>query len=437
MERDDKQVAERPRGRPGRTRLVRSLWAAGLALALVALGVAVGVWGERVSSGSSTTRKMAAGGAAPGAMPMPPASGSAAAPAADPPAEVEIELTGDALARAGIKTTTVNAVESSASVRVPGTVMANAYREVKITPIVGGIVRAVPVALGDSVRRGAPVITLFSAELADAQTKYLSMAAMLEADHRKLDRTRQLVEIGAASRQELEDVTATDASHATEVESARQRLLQIGLTPEQVQALKSPSQIVSTVIVPAPIDGVITGRTVNLGQVVSMGQELLVVTNLSDVWVLGDLYEQDFQTVRVGSEALITASAYPGLTLRGRVAYIDPRVDPQARTAKVRVEVPNHDGRLRLGMYVSMAFTTPGKNRVLVVPRTAVQALGERLVVYLPVKDEEGKFLQREIRVGALMGDSYAVLSGLQPGEIVVTEGSFFLRAESVRNAPS
>ncbi len=438
MERDERQVVERPRGRPGRTRLERSLWAAGLALALVALGVAAGVWGERrLSSGSSTTGKVAAGGAAPGAMPMPQASGSAAAPATDPPAEVEIELTGDALARAGIKTTTVNAVGSSASVRVPGTVMANAYREVKITPIVGGIVRAVPVALGDSVRRGAPVITLFSAELADAQTKYLSMAAMLEADHRKLDRTRQLVEIGAASRQELEDVTATDASHATEVESARQWLLQIGLTPEQVQALKSPSQIASTVVVPAPIDGVITGRTVNLGQVVSMGQELLVVTDIYNVWVLGDLYEQDFQTVRVGSEAMITPSAYPGLTLRGRVTYIDPRLDPQARTAKVRVEVPNPDGRLRLGMYVSMVFTTPGKNRILVVPRTAVQALGERLVVYLPVKDEEGKFLQREIRVGALMGDSYAVLSGLQPGEIVVTEGSFFLRAESVRNAPS
>ncbi len=438
MERDDKQVVERPRGRPGRTRLVWSLWASGLALALVALGVAAGVWGERrVSSGSSTTGKVAAGGAGPGAMPMPQASGSAATPAADPPADVTVELTGDALGRAGIKTTTVRAVESSASVRVPGSVMANAYREVKITPIVGGIVRAVPVALGDSVRRGAPVVTLFSAELADVQTKYLSMAAMLEADQRKLDRTQQLAEIGAASRQELEDVTATQASHATEVEAARQRLLQFGLTAEQVQALKSPSQVVSTVVVPAPIDGVITGRTVNLGQVVNMGQELLVVTNLSDVWVLGDLYEQDFQTVRVGSEAVITPSAYPGLTLRGRVAYIDPRVDPQARTAKVRVEVPNHDGRLRLGMYVSMAFTTPGKNRVLVVPRSAVQALGERLVVYLPVKDEEGKFLQREIRVGALMGDSYAVLGGLQPGEIVVTEGSFFLRAESVRNAPS
>jgi RND family efflux transporter MFP subunit len=213
--------------------------------------------------------------------------------------------------------------------------------------------------------------------------------------------------------------------------------LLLGLQPEQVQALGSANQVVSTVVVPAPIDGVITGRTVNLGQVVSLGQELLVVTDLSEVWVVGDLYEQDFQAVGVGSEAAITAPAYPGLTLRGRVTYIDPRVDAQTRTAKVRVEVPNPGGRLRLGMYVSMVFTTRAAERVVVVPRSAVQSIGERSVVYLPVKDEEGKFVQRQVRLGQLMGDAYTVLGGLRPGEVVVSEGSFFLRAESLRNAPS
>jgi RND family efflux transporter MFP subunit len=221
------------------------------------------------------------------------------------------------------------------------------------------------------------------------------------------------------------------------VQAARQRLLLLGLKPEQVRALTSPSQVVSTVIVPAPIDGVITGRTVNPGQVVSTGQELLVVTDLSGVWVIGDLYEQDFQTVQVGSEAAITAPAYPGQTLRGRVTYIDPRVDPQTRTAKIRVEVPNPGGRLRLGMYVSLAFTTRGGERALVVPRAAVQSIGERTVVYVPAKDEEGKFMQRQVRLGPLVGDAYTVLAGLRPGEVVVTEGSFFLRAESLRNASS
>jgi membrane fusion protein, heavy metal efflux system len=189
--------------------------------------------------------------------------------------------------------------------------------------------------------------------------------------------------------------------------------------------------------VPAPIAGVITGRTANLGQVVSMGQELFVVTDLSQVWVIGDLHEQDFQTVQVGSEAALTTPAYPSLTLHGRVSYIDPRVDPQTRTAKVRVEVPNAEGRLRLGMYVTLAFTTPGRERIVMVPRAAIQTIGERHVVFVPAPDEEGKFLARTVEVGSLHGDRVTIRSGIQPGEVVVTEGSFFLRAEMLRNAPS
>jgi cobalt-zinc-cadmium efflux system membrane fusion protein len=354
---------------------------------------------------------------------------------AEPAGEAEVVLSPEALARAGIKTAPVTAIGAGTVVTVPGSVMANAYREVKVTPIAAGIVTKVHVELGAVVRRGAPLLTLHSAELAEAQTRYLSMSAMLEADHKKLERTRKLVEIGAASRQDLEEITAVHEAHATEVEAARQRLQLLGLSADQVQALPSPSQVVSTIVVPAPITGVITSRSVNLGQVVAMGQELLSVTDLSEVWVVGDLYEQDFKTVTVGSEAAITTPAYPGLTLRGRVSYIDPRVDPQARTAKARIEVSNSGGRLRLGMYVTVSFTTPGA-RAVVVPRSAVQAIGDRQVVFVPAEGEDGKFIQRQVRLGPPIGDNYTVLSGLKPGEAIVIEGSFFLRAEALRNAP-
>jgi RND family efflux transporter MFP subunit len=129
--------------------------------------------------------------------------------------------------------------------------------------------------------------------------------------------------------------------------------------------------------------------------------------------------------------------AYPGLTLRGQVTYIDPRVDPQTRTAKVRVEVPNPEGHLRLGMYVTMAFSTPAGEREVAVPRVAVQTIGGRQVVFVAVPDQEGTFVQRTVKLGRLAGESYTVLRGLQRGEVVVTEGSFFLRAESLRNAPA
>jgi cobalt-zinc-cadmium efflux system membrane fusion protein len=433
MELQSEEVAhEPPRPRGRRRRLGRGLMMVMAALCLIAVGALGATLVPRYLSGAPPTSVATA--------PIPPVS---APPASEPPAAsapaspAEVVLSPEAVSRAGIKTAPAEVVASQATIQLPGTVMADAYREVKVVPIVGGIVTKVHVELGAAVKRGTPLAMLFSPELAEAQTKYLSMRAMLVADHQKLQRTQQLVAIGAASRQELEDITAVHASHATEVEAARQRLLLLGLSRGHVEALTNPSQIVSDVTVPAPIAGVITSRTANLGQVVSMGQELFVVTDLSQVWVIGDLYEQDFQTVHVGSEAALTTPAYPTLTLRGRVTYIDPRVDPQTRTAKVRVEVPNAEGRLRLGMYVALAFTTPSGDRTVVIPRTAVQTIGERQVVFVPAPDEEGRFLSRPVQVGPLRGDLVTIRSGVQPGEVVVTEGSFFLRAEMLRNAPA
>jgi membrane fusion protein, heavy metal efflux system len=418
--------------RPKRHRLLRALtWGVG-ALGLMAVGAVGALLGAYYLGG---------------ALPIPaattptpsPAAPPAAAPsvASAPMAATEVVLSPEAVTRAGIKTAKVEVVDVQAAVQLPGTVTADAYREVKVVPIVGGIITKVHVELGTMVKRGAPLASLFSLELAEAQTKYLSMQAMLAADHQKLQRTQQLVAIGAASRQEVEEVTAIHASHATEVEAARQRLLLLGLSKAQVEALKSSSQVVADVIVPAPSAGVITSRTANRGQVVSMGQELFVVTDLSQVWVIGDLYEQDFQTVRVGSGAAMTTPAYPDLMLHGRVSYIDPRVDPQTRTAKIRVEVPNSEGRLRLGMYVTLAFTTPGGERTVMVPRAAVQTLGERQVVFIPDPEEEGKFVPRTVQAGPAREAWTTIRSGVEPGEVVVTEGSFFLRAEWLRNTPT
>lgn len=405
----------------------RSTFARGLVYGLVALGlIALGaggatlVWRYRLS--------------------LPPEPVAASQPSTvtpplvtAPETEVGLILSPEAIQQAGIQTAAVTRVTSHTSVQLPGSVLADAYREVKVVPIVGGIVTKVHVELGAPVQRGTPLATVFSPELAEAQTKYLSMQAMLAADRQKLERTQQLVAIGAVSLQEVEDVTATHTSRTTEVEAARQRLLLLGLNRSHTETLNSPSQIVSEVTVPAPITGIITSRAANLGQVVGLGQELFVVTDLSQVWVIADLYEQDFQHVRVGSEAAMTTPAYPDLTLRGRVSYIDPRVDPQTRTAKVRIEVPNRDGRLRLGMYVTVTFTTPGSAQQIVVPSAALQAIGARYVVFLPVADEDGKFVSRTVQVGAAQGGLSPILSGLQAGELVVTEGSFFLRAELLR----
>jgi RND family efflux transporter MFP subunit len=413
-----------------------------LGLGLVVLGVAGGVvWSERRAAvsgsargGSEPSGGVPQGGTAMPAMPgMPPGQRPDAGAAAKDDEPVEVSLTPEAVERAGIKTAVVRSEASVGTMTVPGTVTSNAYRDTKVNALVGGIVRRVGAELGQAVGRGQALAVIFSSELADAQMKYLSMQAMFVADHQKLDRTEKLAAIGAASRQELEEIIAVHHAHETELAAARQRLLLLGLTSEQAGALQDASHVVSEVTVSAPSEGLITARNVNPGQVVSAGHDLFVVTDLSTVWIIGDLYEKDFASVRVGSDATVTVPAAPGDALRGRVTYIDPRVDPATRTAKVRVEVPNRRGDLRLGMYVSVSFQTGVGERRTLVPKSAVQMLGERAVVYVPASDDERRFVERPVRLGPSVGDLVQVLEGVKPGERVVTEGSFLLRAEAAR----
>ena len=423
-----------PVRQPGYKRTRERPWVGQLIVAvlLVALGVAAGIiWSGRRTPPTDTplaetTKSM------PGIPGMAMPGGAAPSGAAKSDEPVEVSLTPEAMARIGIKIDTVRAATATEGVGVPGTVASNAYRDTKVNALVGGVVRQVIVELGARVRRGEPLAVIFSSDLADAQMKYLSMRATFEADHQKLVRTEKLVALGSASRQELEEVTAMHAGHETELAAARQRLLLLGLEARQVDSLTDASHVVSEVTVQAPANGEVIARSVNPGQVVSAAQELFVVTDLSTVWVIGDLYEKDFPVVRVGSSAVINVPAN-NRTLRGRIAYIDPRVDPASRTAKVRVEVPNSGESLRLGMFVTLSFETGSNQRITVVPQAAVQAVGERTVVYMPVEGEEGRFTERPVKLGPPRGDLVQVVEGLRPGEKVVTNGSFFLRSEAAR----
>ena len=177
----------------------------------------------------------------------------------------------------------------------------------------------------------------------------------------------------------------------------------------------------------------VTERLANVGLNVDQAAKLFTVVDLSTVWVVADLYEKDFARVRVGSPATVTTNAYPDLVLQGRVSYIDPQVSPDSRTAKVRIEVPNPRNELRLGMYAEALLGGGEGGPSTVIPRSAVQNVGNRTVVYLVNPKEPGKFVEREVRLGAVTGDQVAVMSGVQPGDVVVAEGSFYVRAERER----
>jgi cobalt-zinc-cadmium efflux system membrane fusion protein len=355
--------------------------------------------------------------------------------------EPTLTLAPDAAARFGIRVEPVGEAlaggEGGAAQPSAGVVQENAYRTTPVVSLVGGIVRRLDAELGQQVRRGQTLAVVQSNELAEAQSKYLAASAELEEHHKHHQRTARLVEIGAASREELEVATTKLRTAESEIASVRQRLLLLGLTPQRVAALRSASQVSSEVALAAPNAGTVVERAANPGEVVEANKMLLRVADLSTVWVIGQVYEKDLARVRVGSGASVTSDAYPGRVFRGRVSYVDPRLDPATRTAQVRVELANPGQALKIGMFVGVSFGALGAAEATAptVPAAAVQNMNNRQVVFLATQDPN-VFIMRSVRVGPEANGRRPVLEGLFVGERVVTEGSFMLRAEWLKLNP-
>jgi len=358
-----------------------------------------------------------------------PGDGTAPGTHAKPGAETIVALSAELVERAALDIVPATSGSVSASLRLPGVVMPNAYRDVAVTPLVPGRVTRVLAELGQRVRQGQTLAEVYSPELAEAQTRFAAARAALDAHNRELQRTRKLAAIGAASTQELERTLADHTAQEAAVKSAEARLRLLGVPPAVVRALAAGEAVAAGASVPAPIAGTVTARVANVGLNVDPGMTLFTIVDLSTVWVVADLHERDLSRAGIGTFAAVTAPAYPDVAWRGRISYVDPQVSSETRTAKVRVEISNHDERLRLGMFVDVALDTPGAP-VVIVPRAAVQTIGEGYVVYVALPGEPGRFAERAVRIGGAAGDMIEVVEGLEAGERIVGKGSFFVRAE-------
>jgi cobalt-zinc-cadmium efflux system membrane fusion protein len=356
-------------------------------------------------------------------------------------AESTVTLSPQAAKNAGIRIETVGeqvATGTGTGALGTGTVQANTYRSTPVVSLVGGIVRRVNAELGQNVKQGQTMAVVFSDDLAMAQSKYLTALADLEEHHKHHSRTMKLVEIGAASREEVEQAVTKLRTAEAEVASQRQRLLLLGLSPQRVSQLKSSSQVSSEVSLPAPVSGSVISRTANPGEVIQADKEILRVADLSSVWVIGQVYEKDLGRIRVGSGASITSDAYPGRVFRGQVSYVDPTLDAATRTAQVRIELANPGQTLRIGMYVNVAFGATGgaEKTVPTIPTSAIQNLNNQQVVFVGTNDPN-VFVMRPVRLGPETNGLYQVLEGVNAGDRIVTEGSFLLRAEWLKMNPT
>lgn len=303
--------------------------------------------------------------------------------------------------------------DAAPELSVTGVVNPDVSRAVPVVSLASGRVIEVRARLGDQVRKGQLLLRIQSADAAAAFSDYRKAVADRALAESQLERAQALYERGAIAQKDQEVAQSAAAKARVDVENTTERLRVLG-----IDASHEPTPIIDVV---APASGVITEQNVtNAAGVKSLDNSpnLFTVSDLSRVWIVCDVYENDLPTVRVGDSADIHLAAYPDRVLKGRINNIGATLDPAIRTAKVRIEVVN-PGLLRIGMFVTATFHGRSTETRAVVPAAAVLHLHDRDWVYVPVAD--GGFERREVRGGPMLAENMQELrSGLRPGERVV-----------------
>jgi cobalt-zinc-cadmium efflux system membrane fusion protein len=304
--------------------------------------------------------------------------------------------------------------EAAPEVRVTGVVNPDVSRAVPVVSLASGRVIDLRARLGDTVRKGQLLLRIQSADIASAFSDYRKAVADEVLARTQLDRAQTLYARGAIAQKDLEVAQDTEDKAVVDVETAREHLRVLGVKPES-----TPSGIVEIV---APVSGVITEQNVtNAAGVKSLDNSpnLFTISDLSHVWIVCDVYENDLGTVHVGDTAEIRLNAYPDRVLTGRISNIGPVLDPALRTAKVRIEVQN-PGLMRIGMFVTATFRGRSSEVRAAVPAPAILHLHDREWVYVAIA--EGQYQRVEVVSGQRLPDNQQeIVSGLQPGQRVVS----------------
>ena len=396
----------------------------------------------------------------------------------------EVKLSPESLAAAAIEIEGVTERPAVALLQSTGTVEANQQQSQQATPLVGGRVERVNVSAGDRVRAGATLAVIASPQIAqmhgklhEAETQQslaeralervlraenrvavLSAKARLDEADATLRRVRRLVELGAGAGKDLiaaetaqrtakaEYDFQSNISLSREVQEARAAVetarVDVSHIRDEMRALGAPvpeeekhnhDKDTSLVAVRAPVSGTVTERLVNAGAGVEPGKPLFTIGDLETVWIIANVPEAQIAQIHVGTPVEVVALG--NTRFSGRVNYIDPQLNEDTRTARVRIEMPNPGERLKSGMFVQVGFQAGAgaEQRELVIKSEALQRVGDRTVVFIPKEQEHGAFEVREVEVGAESDGYTRVLAGLELGQKVVTKGSFTLKTQMMK----
>jgi membrane fusion protein, heavy metal efflux system len=302
--------------------------------------------------------------------------------------------------------------EAPSKLVVTGSVYPDVSRTVPVVTLASGRVVDIRARLGDTVKKGEVLLRIRSDDVSGGYDAYRKAVADELLARKQLDRTKLLYEHGAMATQDVEVAQDNEDDTKTTLETATEHLKLLGNDPDH------PGGIVE---ITAPVAGEITDQEVVNGSTIqSYSSNPFTISDVSYVWIVCDVYENDISTLGVGQEAEVRLNAYPDKVLKGRVSNVGALLDPTIRTAKVRIEVPNPGKMMRIGMFATATFYGLKKQTYTSVPATAIIHLHDLDWVYMPAPNN--MFQRVEVKSGDQLPNQMAqVLSGLQPGQKVVT----------------
>lgn len=322
-----------------------------------------------------------------------------------------VHLTADAARRIGVTYATAERRASVQEVRAVGNVIYDETRLATVNPKIEGWVERLHVEFtGAPVRAGQPLMEVYSPMLVSAQEELIL--------------ARRLVDQAMAGGSERAAETGQEL-----LESARRRLRYWDISASEIARIEQSGTTRRTLTLAAPAGGVVVEKNVVQGMRIMPGMDLYKIADLSTVWVEAEIFEKDLSLTKLGQHGVVTFESYPGETFEGLVRYVYPTVDVQSRTGRVRLELKNPDGRLKPGMYASVALHLASPREAVLVPRTAVLQTGERAIVF--VRGADGMLTPRKVTPGLATGSDIEVISGLVAGEVVASSAAFLIDAEA------
>jgi RND family efflux transporter MFP subunit len=319
-----------------------------------------------------------------------------------------------AIGIAGIKIQVAELRSVPLLISAPGEITLNPRKVHHVTSRLPGRIEEVFAFIGDRVSKGRPLLTLFSPEFLSAQAEFLQARARL---------------VGLDEALAPEDAKAARAI----ADSARTRLLILGLAEEEIKAIEESRAARNLLTVSTPLAGTVIESAAVAGDTLEAGADLFRIADLSSLLVNARIHEKDLGSVAAGVAAVVKVGAYPNLEFKGKLAQLSDLIDIETRTVIGRVEVGNDAARLKPGMFADVTLIIPSRTSSLLIPESAVQRIGGKTVVFVPAG--ERSFALKEIAAGSARDGWIEILSGLAPGESFVATGGFFIKSELLKES--